>query len=106
MIENEGRTQLADGGCRITLGPCGLEDRLLVQIIPCKMFIDIAQNRIAFQKGRQAVARAGHLEAGVDRVRKITRIPNLVARGHAGSIGRGEGWEQRMGIGKAHTLRQ
>ena len=81
-----------------------LEDRGLVEIVPGKMLVDIAEHRVALQKRRHRLVDAGDLEARVDRVGEVPGIAEHVAGRHDRSIRHGEGWKQRMAVAQTDAL--
>ena len=103
-IEDQRRADLADRGGAVALVAGELEDRRLVEVIAGKMLVDVAEHRVVFQKRRERIAGARHLEAGVDRVGEVAGIAEHVAGRHARRVRRGEGRKQRVAVAQAHAF--
>ena len=103
-VEDQHRADLADRGGAVALVAGKLQDRRLVEIIAAEMLVDVAEHDIVFQKRRRSAAGARHRKAGIDRVREIAGIAELVAGRHAGRVGGGEGREQRMAVAQADAV--
>ena len=105
VVEDQRRAELADGRGREAGAACGLQDRVLVEIVAGEVVVDVAQHRIVLEEGRAAAVGAGHREAGVDHVAEVAGVADMVAGRHARGVGRGEGREQRVRVGEAHAAR-
>ena len=98
VVEDQRRAELADRGGVVARVARRLEHRFLVEEVARVMFVDVAQDGVVLDEGRERGAGRRHREAAVDRVGEIARVAEEVPRGHRRSVGHREGREHRMAV--------
>ena len=104
VVEDQGRTDLAHRRSRETLFARQPQHGLLIEIVTLEMLVDVAQHGVVLEKGHDRVAGRRGAVAGIDRVREIAGIAEIVACRHRRCVGRCEGREQRMRILEVDAL--
>ena len=74
MVEDQGRTELADRGGAVPFVPCQLQHGLLVQVITAEMLVHVGNDGIDLKERRHGAIGRAHRIAGIDRVRKISGV--------------------------------
>ena len=104
VIKNQRRAELSDRAGADPDGTRRREKRHFVEIIPAKMLVDIAENRIAFEEGRKAFTSSRHRKTGIDRVAEVAGVAQIMAGCHRRGVRRRESREQRVRIVETDSL--
>jgi len=98
VVEQQRRSDLANGRGRKPLAARHLQYGFFIEIIAAEMLIDIGQDRIVLDEGHDGIAGGRRGITGIDRVAERSGIAEIVAGRHARGVGHGEGREQRMRV--------
>ncbi len=98
VVEQQRRTDLANGRGRKPLGARHLQYGFFIEVITAEMLIDIGQDSVVLDEGDDGIAGGRGGITGIDRVAERSGISEMVAGSHARGVGHGEGWEQRMRV--------
>ncbi len=104
MIENQGRTELANRSRAVAPGARHFQQGLLVQIVAAEMLVGIEDDRIGFEERGDGATRRPDRIAGVDRVAEVAGVAEIVTGREPGRIGGGKGRKQRVRITEIHAL--